>query len=52
MEDEQRGAMFNAWKVKEDRKQNNCKHRWGYANPIHCYDCGMLKSKYISKNKD
>jgi hypothetical protein len=46
MEESQREAMFNAWKIKEDKKQNNCKHRWGYAEPILCLDCGLVKSKY------
>lgn len=32
MEDEQREAMFNGWKLKEDEKHRNCKnHRWTYG---------------------
>jgi len=27
MEESQREAMFNAWKIQEDKKQANCKHR-------------------------
>ena len=45
MEESQREAMFNAWKIKEEEKQNNCKHRWGYAKPISYLVCGMLKTK-------
>ena len=52
MEDEQREAMFNGWKLKEDEKHRNCKnHRWTYAEPIHCFDCGMQKTKFDELQK-
>ena len=41
MEEEQREAMFNAWKLKEDKKHKDCEpHRWSYAEPKHCVECG------------
>ena len=41
MEEEQREAMFNAWKLKEDKKHKDCEpHRWSYAEPKHCGECG------------
>ena len=51
MDDAQRSAMFSAWKSEEDKKQLNCEHHFGYAEPVHCFKCGILKSKYV-KNFD
>lgn len=44
MEDEQRRAMFDAWQRKQDKKEKECiPHRWSYAHPVHCLDCGKVK---------
>jgi hypothetical protein len=41
MEEEQRKAMFDAWKKQEDKKHKDCEpHRWSYAEPKHCVECG------------
>jgi hypothetical protein len=43
--EEQRGAMFDAWKRKEEEKWTKCEehggHRWNTVEPYHCLDCGF-----------
>ena len=47
MEDDQRSAMFEAWKRGEIEKHKNCpKHRWNATNPYYCLDCGFRKHNY------
>lgn len=50
--EEQREAMFNSWQKDEHIKHKNCEpHRWSYADPKHCLDCGKpfeMKNKYMT----
>jgi len=46
MDDKQRSAMFNAWRMVQDKREKDCGlHRWGYAEPVRCLDCGKVKDK-------
>ncbi len=40
MEDEQREAMFNAWKEKHDREVKKCKCETPYPSPTYLNECG------------
>ena len=41
--EDQRSAMYNAWKRQNDIKEANCQHRWGAATPVSCLECGKVK---------
>lgn len=50
--EEQRSVMYEAWKQKEELKHKKCEpHRWSYAKPVHCLDCGKRKMIDIEKLK-
>ena len=45
MKDDQREAMFNAWRRQQDEKEKQCKHKWCYVTPYYCLRCGKLKDQ-------
>ena len=52
MEEEQREAMYNGWRRKQDEIESECGHKWSFSQPIHCLNCGMSKFKYTGIIKD